>query len=619
MKPNKIRHNTRPRVNPASREKWNGNYDMAAVHDFVRDLQEKIACAVRNNDMGQAEVFGSQLINSLEGRIAAVQRVATNRGKVSAGLSEDGFYTNEHYENMLGTLEEITNKPREYKANPLDRLYILKADGVSKRPLSIPSYRDRCLQALYKLALEPVSEEFADASSYGFRPIRSTIWAVAKVMTALNSYNKPTKAHNFRYVLELDIKGCYDNIDHKFLRSFIPIIHPHVLKEWLTCGYLERENKEYEILSIDRGVPQGGIISPTLANMTLNGIEVLLKRTVKVGSFCRYADDMVAFYKTKDQAEWALREISGFLASRGLEVKEAKTRILDLEDNSFKFVGFEFSRRFRRNKKRKSSFIGTPLEAKRKFQDKIRKLSIEINSMAHFIEKANQVMAGTSQYYRFAHDSPYVLKSLDFWTRRQYYKKGYNKMKSKFDKAPHDFLNKETRARFFGRHETIAEWPQYPDSNGMPFIMYNMPKQAPFIAPRFTNKVKNAFIYDDRIILDKVATSMKDNLKAKVLAKWNNCCGMCLQITDLNNIPVELHHIIPKRFGGRDSVANLIPLCKEPCHQYVSSAMARKDVDKLNELRARGLVDIPLDTIEDWQQLADQRRRESVVFASLGK
>jgi RNA-directed DNA polymerase len=237
----------------------------------------RIAKAVKESRWNKVKALQYLLTRSFYAKLLAVKRVTTNKGKKTPGI--DGIL-------WKGARVEwrtvFTLKRRGYRPQPLRRIYIPKKNG-KKRPLSIPTMYDRAMQALYKLALAPVAETTADRNSYGFREGRSCADAIAAGFNALSKPNSAT------WVLEGDIKGCFDNISHKWILKNIPM-DKVILKKWLKAGYVENgityPNR--------KGTPQGGIISPTLANMTLDGLEEAVKSAVPWRSrvnFIRYADD----------------------------------------------------------------------------------------------------------------------------------------------------------------------------------------------------------------------------------------------------------------------------------------------------------------------------------------
>jgi len=226
----------------------------------VRRLQTRIAKAVRDGRYGRVKALQWLLTRSFSGKALAVKRVVSNRGKKTPGVDKVIWDT------LKKKMEAVHNlRRRGYKALPLRRVYIPKKNG-KMRPLGIPTMADRAQQALYALALQPVAETLADPNSYGFRLYRSCADAIEQCFKSLGRRYSP------RWILEGDIKACYDEICHKWLLEHIPM-DCTMLRKWLKAGYLEGG----KLYPTKAGTPQGGIISPLLAGLLWTGWRRQLK------------------------------------------------------------------------------------------------------------------------------------------------------------------------------------------------------------------------------------------------------------------------------------------------------------------------------------------------------
>jgi RNA-directed DNA polymerase len=256
------------------------------VHQNVRRLQARIVQATKAGRWGKVKALQRLLTRSFSGKALAVRRVTENQGKRTPGVDRVTWNDPRQKAQAIHAL-----KQRGYRPQPLKRVYISKKNG-KKRPLGIPTILDRAMQALYLLALQPIAETTGDTHSYGFRPERSTADAIEQCFTLLS---RRTSA---KWILEADIRSCFDRISHDWLLANIPMERA-ILQKWLKAGFMER----YVLHPTEMGTPQGGLISPVLANLTLDGLQHQLHTHFpkpKAGQsplvhLVRYADDVRHF------------------------------------------------------------------------------------------------------------------------------------------------------------------------------------------------------------------------------------------------------------------------------------------------------------------------------------
>src|SRR2546425_5763472 len=233
---------------------------LAAINRNVRRLQGRIVQATKESRWGRVRALQRLLTHSYSGKVLAVRRVTENNGKETPGVDQEIWDTPEKKIQAVHAL-----KRRGYRSQPLRRVYIPKADGKTMRPLGIPTMIDRAQQAVHLLALDPVVETTADRNSYGFRQQRSCADAIEQCFKTLR--NAKTQ-----WILEGDIKSCFDEISHEWLLAHVPM-DKVILRKWLKAGFMEK----HILYPTEAGSPQGGICSPVLANLTLDGLERVLR------------------------------------------------------------------------------------------------------------------------------------------------------------------------------------------------------------------------------------------------------------------------------------------------------------------------------------------------------
>jgi RNA-directed DNA polymerase len=381
----------------------------------VRKLQNRIAKAVREGRYNKAKALQWILTHSHNAKLMAVRIVVTNKGKKTPGVDGVVWRTSKQ------KIEAVNNLRRHgYRPLPLRRTYIpKKKDNNKKRPLSIPTMSDRAMQALYALALIPVAETTADGNSYGFREKRSCHDAIAQCFISLS------RSYSATWILEGDIRACFDEINHNWLLENV-LMDKQMLKSWLKAGYIEG-SKRFPTKS---GTPQGGIISPILANITLDGLEKVIMKAVPRSSkvnLIRYADDFIVTCINREiLVDKVIPAIESFLAERGLELSKEKTFITHIDE------GLVFLSQNIRKYKGKL-LIKPSKEAVKSLVDKVRRI---IKSMwgvppATLIMKLNAVIRGWVNYHKhivakkvFSYIDYLLFKMLMRWAKRRHPNKG---------------------------------------------------------------------------------------------------------------------------------------------------------------------------------------------------
>jgi RNA-directed DNA polymerase len=526
----------------------------------VRRLQARIVKATQEGRWGKVQALVYLLTHSFSGRAAAVLRVTTNQGASTPGVDGDCWGTPE-----LKAVAFSGLRRHGYRAQPLRRVYIPKSSDPSKlRPLGIPTMTDRAMQALYLLGLDPIVETTADANSYGFRSQRCCADALDQCHKVLR------KNHSALWILEGDIRACFDRIGHGWLLTHIRM-DKVILRQWLHAGYMEKD----VFFATTEGTPQGGIASPALANAALDGLETLLRqrfgatrpqRTRNKVHLVRYADDFVITGTSKELLRNEVQPlVAHFLSERGLELSHEKTSITHIDDG-FDFLGQNVRRYgtkllLKPSRKNVRTFLAG-------IDDVIQHEGGHLTA-GELIERLNPKIRGWALYHRhassarlFARVDDVIFKKLWRWARRRHRGKSARWVKARYFSRPGD-----NSWQFRGL---------VPDGNGRnyPVLLY----RARCTAIRRHVKIRGeANPYDPAWELyfeERLATQMSSTLTGRGTARylWFEQGGHCLVCGQ----PLRLeggwhvHHLLWRSHGGTDQIENLV-LLHPNCHRQVHS------------------------------------------------
>lgn len=580
------------------------------MEKYVLYTQFKLATAIRQNKSDLIETIVMELLNSYEAKCYAVYKTIKSSSYKSLGVSDKRTKTNIDYGNLVDKLGKIIRNPDTYRVSPLRRIYTKKFNE-GKKPLFIPTYLDRALQTLYSFALLPYGEYQADQFSYGGRPLRSPAYA-AKVILLLGNQTKSNTRIPF-YVLNADIVKCLDNISNEWVINNVPIIHRSIIYEWLKYGFIDILGKDNKLNPTVGGVPQGGVISPIICNIVLNGIQKFVEKTVKnqLGQntrchLIRFLDDIVVLCDKLEAAKLAMQAIEIFINERKLNLNKEKTRIVDLSciSQSYTFVGIQFSYKLIHGKYKLK--LSVPCNRVMSIKRRILLQCKNAKTPYEIIKQSNSLIIGWSNYYKICNNK-YVFRKLSYWLLKTigralyllYIKSSFENGKFGIRKGKRSGrLRRKIAAQVVKRihflkakHRLIYDFNKLKNNSKRSRIVVSKTenRKVELYLPIYqemrdqrTISGKDYFNLLDHIELREIAFQNESSTRSLLLRKYKGYCPICSR--DLMNCRYEIYHIKPIVLNSNNKLSNLIPLCIY-CHYQITTAVKngnRKSMNTLN-------------------------------------